>query len=92
LPEKRGRPTTDTGRAITAKERALAGLRLMQLREKRRDWRRAVDAGMAAALALTRDRLLAIPDRQLGGRGKRKPWWECEPVLQSKEQERKPPT
>jgi len=26
-----------------------------------------------------------------GGRGKRKPWWECEPALQSKEQERKPP-
>jgi hypothetical protein len=25
-----------------------------------------------------------------GGFGKRKPWWDCEPVLQSKEQERKP--
>ena len=23
-----------------------------------------------------------------GGCGKRKPWWDCEPVLQSKEQER----
>src|SRR6266849_5713878 len=27
-----------------------------------------------------------------GGFGKRKPWWDCEPVLQSKEQERKPLT
>ncbi len=26
------------------------------------------------------------------GFGKRKPWWDCEPVLQSKEQERKPLT
>ena len=27
-----------------------------------------------------------------GGHGKRKPWWDCEPVRQSKEQERKPLT
>ena len=27
-----------------------------------------------------------------GAAGKRKPWWDCEPVLQSKEQEWKPPT
>ena len=27
-----------------------------------------------------------------GGFGKRKPWWDCEPVLRSKEQERKPLT
>ena len=27
-----------------------------------------------------------------GGFGNRKPWWDCEPVLQSKEQERKPLT
>jgi hypothetical protein len=63
MPDKRGRPTTEIGRAQAAKERALAGLRLMQLREKRREWRRVVDAGMAAALAVIRDRLLAIPDR-----------------------------
>jgi hypothetical protein len=58
------KPTSsDYAHAHAVKERALAGLRLMQLREKRRDWRRVVDAGMAAALALIRDRLLAIPDR-----------------------------
>ena len=55
--------TSDYARAHAAKERALAGLRLTQLREKRREWRRVVDAGMAAALAIIRDRLLAIPDR-----------------------------
>jgi hypothetical protein len=54
---------SDYVKAHSSKERALAGLRLLQLREKRRDWRRVVDAGMAGALALTRDRLLAIPDR-----------------------------
>jgi hypothetical protein len=31
------------------------------------------------------------PSGIIGGFGKRKPWWDCEPVLQSKEQERKPP-
>jgi hypothetical protein len=30
------------------------------------------------------------PSGIIGGHGKRKPWWDCEPVLQSKEQERKP--
>jgi hypothetical protein len=45
--------------AHAVKERALAGLRLIQLREKRREWHRVVDAGMAAALGLIRDRLLA---------------------------------
>jgi hypothetical protein len=54
--------TSDYARAHAAKERALAGLRLMQLREKR-EWRRVVDAGMGAALAVIRDRLLAIPSR-----------------------------
>jgi hypothetical protein len=53
----------DYTHAHAVKERALAGLRLMQLREKRREWRRVVDAGMAAALSVIRDRLLAIPDR-----------------------------
>jgi hypothetical protein len=53
----------DYAHAQAVKERALAGLRLMQLREKRRDWRRVVDAGMAAALGVIRDRLTAIPDR-----------------------------
>jgi hypothetical protein len=57
------KPSGDYAHAHAVKERALAGLRLIQLREKRRDWRRVVDAGMAGALALTRDRLLAIPDR-----------------------------
>jgi hypothetical protein len=58
------KPTSgDYAHAHAVKERALAGLRLMQLREKRREWRRVVDAGMAAALAVIRDRLLAIPDR-----------------------------
>jgi hypothetical protein len=42
---------------------ALAGLRLIQLRESRREWNRVIDAGMAGALAVIRDRLLAIPDR-----------------------------
>jgi hypothetical protein len=55
---KAGRPVTDTGRAQAAKERALAGLRLMQLREKRRELA-VVDAGMAAVLAVIRDRGLA---------------------------------
>jgi hypothetical protein len=32
------------------------------------------------------------PSGIIGGFGKRKPWWDCEPVQQSKEQERKPPT
>ena len=36
MPNPRGRPTTEIGRAQAVKERALAGLRLMQLREKRR--------------------------------------------------------
>jgi hypothetical protein len=54
---------SDYAHAHAVKERALAGLRLMQLREKRREWRRVVDAGMGAALSVIRDRLLAIPDR-----------------------------
>ena len=57
------KPSGDYAHAHAIKERALAGLRLLQLREKRKEWRKIVDAGMAAALALTRDRLLAIPDR-----------------------------
>jgi hypothetical protein len=64
--QKRGRPATEIGRAKAAKERALAALRLLQVREKRREWRRVVDAGMASALAVIRDRLLAIPDRLNG--------------------------
>jgi hypothetical protein len=60
---KRGPPPSETGRAQAAKERALAGLRLMQLHEKRREWRRVVDAALAGALAVIRDRLMAIPDR-----------------------------
>jgi hypothetical protein len=36
---------------------------LQQRCEERREWNRVVDAGMAAALAVIRDRLLAIPDR-----------------------------
>ena len=55
--------SSDYAKAHAVKERALAGLRLIQLREKRRDWRRVVDAGMAGALGMIRDRLLAIPDR-----------------------------
>jgi hypothetical protein len=49
--------------AHATKERMLAGLRAMQLRQARKDWRKVVDAGMGAALAVIRDRLLAIPDR-----------------------------
>jgi hypothetical protein len=51
--------STDLRHVQAAKERAVAGLRLMQLREKRREWRCVVDAGMAAALAVIRDRRLA---------------------------------
>jgi hypothetical protein len=58
--------TSDYVHAHAVKERALAGLRLIQLREKRRDWRRVIDGGMAAALGMTRDRLLAIPERISG--------------------------
>jgi hypothetical protein len=29
--------------------------------------------------------------REIWSSGKRKPWWDCEPILQSKEQKRKPP-
>jgi hypothetical protein len=54
---------TELGRAQAAKERALAGLRLIQLRERRRKWHRLIDAGLAAALAVIRDRMTAIPDR-----------------------------
>src|SRR5438445_7096183 len=32
------------------------------------------------------------PSGIMGGFGNRQPWWGCESVLQSKEQERKPPT
>jgi hypothetical protein len=51
--------STDLSHVQAAQERALAGLRLMRLREKRREWRCVVDAGMAAALAVIRDRGLA---------------------------------
>jgi hypothetical protein len=43
--------------------RALALLRWYQVREKRREWNRVVDATLAAALSVIRDRLLAIPTR-----------------------------
>jgi hypothetical protein len=59
---KGGRSMTELGRAQAAKERALGARRLLQLREKK-DWKRVIDAGMAAALAVIRDRLTAIPDR-----------------------------
>jgi hypothetical protein len=38
---------TELDRAQAAKERALAGLRLIQLRERHRDWHRVIDSGMA---------------------------------------------
>jgi hypothetical protein len=59
MPKKPSR--TDYVHAQAVKERALAGLRLTQLREKRREWRRVVDAGMAAALAMIRDRCWRFP-------------------------------
>jgi hypothetical protein len=60
---KTGRPMTELGRAQAAKERALAGLGLLQLRERRHEWRRIVDASLAASLAVIRHRMTAIPDR-----------------------------
>jgi phage terminase large subunit GpA-like protein len=57
------KPSGDYAHAHAAKERALAGLRLIQLREKRRDWRRVVDARLAGARARSRGRRRAIPDR-----------------------------
>jgi hypothetical protein len=38
-------------------------LRLIQLRERRRDWRGVIDAGLAAALATICDRMPAISER-----------------------------
>src|SRR5215469_3988752 len=43
MPERKVRPITELGRARLAKEQALAGLRLMQLRERQKEWDRVVD-------------------------------------------------
>ena len=65
MPEKRGRPSTERSRAAASKERALAHLRWLQVREKRKELRpvRDFDATLARVLAMIRDRMLALPDR-----------------------------
>lgn len=65
MPEKRGRPSTERSRAAASKERALAHLRWLQVREKRKELRpvRDFEATFARALAMIRDRMLALPDR-----------------------------
>ena len=62
--EKRGRPSTDRSRAAASKERALAHLRWLQVREKRKELKRAVDVEVTIAriLAMIRDRMLSLPD------------------------------
>ncbi|MGA7238573.1 MAG: hypothetical protein WBY44_23025 [Bryobacteraceae bacterium] len=65
MPEKKGRPSTDRSRAAASKERALAHLRWLQVREKRRELKRVVDfeVTLARVLGMIRDRMLALPDR-----------------------------
>jgi hypothetical protein len=65
MAEKRGRPSTERSRAAASKERALAHLRWLQVREKRKELKRVVDfeATLARVLAMIRDRLLSLPDR-----------------------------
>ena len=65
MPERKRRPITELGRVRLTKEQALAGLRLMQLRERQKEWDRVVDATLSAPLIVMRDRLLAISDRLL---------------------------
>jgi len=64
MAEKRGRPSTDRSRAAASKERALAHLRWLQVREKRRELKRVVDfeVTLARSLATIRDRMLSLPD------------------------------
>jgi hypothetical protein len=60
-----GRPLTDLGKAITAKETALAKLRIMQTQELERKLVRAdeVEWHWSAAFAALRDRALAVGER-----------------------------
>jgi hypothetical protein len=60
----RGRPTSERGRAEASKERALAHLRWLQVREKRRELIRMADAEatLGRVLAMVRDRMLSLPD------------------------------
>jgi hypothetical protein len=64
MPEKRGRPSTERSRAAASKERALAHLRWLQVREKRKELKRTIDveATIARMLAMIRDRMLGLPD------------------------------
>jgi hypothetical protein len=64
MSEKIGRPSTDRSRAAASKERALAHLRWLQVREKRKELKRVADfeITLARVLSMIRDRMLALPD------------------------------
>jgi hypothetical protein len=61
---KGGRPTSERGHAMASKERALAHLRWLQVREKRKELKRVVDfeVTLARILSMIRDRMLSLPD------------------------------
>ena len=58
-----GRPTSERGRAMASKP-ALAHLRWLQVREKRKELKRVADfeITLARVLSAIRDRMLALPD------------------------------
>jgi hypothetical protein len=64
MSEKTGRPTSERGRAMASKERALAHLRWLQVREKRKELKPVADfeITMARVLSMIRDRMLSLPD------------------------------
>jgi hypothetical protein len=63
-PQKIGRPSTERSRAAASKERALAHLRWLQVREKRKELKPVADfeVTMARVLSMIRDRMLSLPD------------------------------
>ena len=65
--KKPGRPSEGRSKAEASKERALATLRWLQVREKRKELKPVVDfeVTLARALAMIRDRMLSLPDHQL---------------------------
>jgi len=62
--KKVGRPSTPRSRAAASRERALAHLRWLQVRQMRRELVRRVDveATISRMLGMIRDRMLALPD------------------------------
>ena len=64
MTNKGGRPTTERGRALASKERALAHLRWYQLRILRKEYRPVADfeATLGSHVSMIRDRLFRMPD------------------------------